>query len=314
MFSARKAVESLDDVPVEWVFENYLNLSEKLTGQNVKFKSVFNLSDSNPSMYVYYCRLSKQYKFKCFSTGIQGGHVDLVQILHSITPREACLKIIDDYKVFIKTGDYRRASLVIEPRWIVDSWIPREWNKDDVAFWSPYNIGSSLLDKYQVKPLRSYTMYKEGIESFEKQGKRLYGYFTGKGELYKIYQPESDLKFLTLKKYIQGWDQLSGKSRLFICSSLKDIMSLESLKIDADFIAPPSENTSLELIMDFIKGYAQKYVVFDNDPTGLNMMQKYELEYGIPYIHIPLSKDVSDSIRDHGASKVKSYIKTLIEA
>jgi hypothetical protein len=42
MISTRNLISDLRDVPREWVFENYLNLKEKLTGQDVKILSAFN--------------------------------------------------------------------------------------------------------------------------------------------------------------------------------------------------------------------------------------------------------------------------------
>ena len=42
MISTKHIISDLSDVPREWVFENYLNLKEKLTGQDVKILSAFN--------------------------------------------------------------------------------------------------------------------------------------------------------------------------------------------------------------------------------------------------------------------------------
>ncbi len=96
MFCARKAVCDIEDVPVTWIYEYYLKLSEKLTGQDVKLKSKFNLKDSNPSMYVYVCRKSRAYKYKCFSTGLQGNHINLIMTLYELEYKEAVLKIVND--------------------------------------------------------------------------------------------------------------------------------------------------------------------------------------------------------------------------
>ena len=41
-------------------------------------------------------------------------------------------------------------------------------------------------------------------------------------------------------------------------------------------------------------------------------MYKYHEEYGLPYLLLDLSKDISDSVKDHGAKKVKEYFKNLI--
>ena len=41
-------------------------------------------------------------------------------------------------------------------------------------------------------------------------------------------------------------------------------------------------------------------------------MEKYEEMYGIPGIYLKMSKDLSDSVRDFGADKVKQYLTPLI--
>jgi hypothetical protein len=127
--------------------------------------------------------------------------------------------------------------------------------------------------------------------------------------------PENkDKKFMNFSRYIQGWDQLEGTPRLFICSSLKDIMAMKSLGIIGDYIAPSSENSSIEPIMHWIQEeYPKKYVIFDNDDAGKRMMEKYKKEYDLPYLMLDLSKDISDSVKEHGAKKVKECFKKLIK-
>jgi len=141
---------------------------------------------------------------------------------------------------------------------------------------------------------------------------KVYAYCT-RDKVYRVYEPmNTERKFLTFMNHIQGWDQVTGKPTLFICSSLKDVMSLDSLGIEADFIAPSSENANIEPIIEWVNEYPNKYVIFDNDSTGLRMMNRYKEQYGIPYIHLELSKDLSDSVRDHGAQNVKSIITSLM--
>jgi len=313
MFSSKKAVFDISDVPKEWIFENYLNLGVQLKGQDVKLRSVFTDSDRTPSMFVYMCSKSKHYKFKCFSTDKHGNAIQLIQYLFNLDFKASIRMIQDDYIKFLENGDYERRSYEVVQKWVLSEAVLRPWNKDDQTYWSPYNIGSTLLEQHNVKPLKSFTMSR-GAESYTKSVKRIYGYYTKTGELYKIYQPDlEDKKFLSLKNYLQGWDQITHHKRLFICSSLKDIMSMKSLNIEGDYIAPNSENTNIECILNWINAeYLEKYVIFDNDAAGLRAMKSYHDLYNLPYLHIDLSKDISDSIVSHGAKKVKDYIKTLI--
>ena len=42
MISTKGLISNVRDVPEEWVYEYYLNLKEKLTGQTIKMLSAFN--------------------------------------------------------------------------------------------------------------------------------------------------------------------------------------------------------------------------------------------------------------------------------
>lgn len=309
MFSSREAVFSINDVPPQWIFENYIGLTEKLNGQNVKIKSLFNPTENTPSMYIY-LNSSNEYRYKCFSTGLQGTAIDLIMKLKSLDFIEASNMVIEDYRSFLKGKSYTRSSIEKPIKWKLHDITYRAWNKDDKEYWAPYNIGSTLLDLYNVRPVSSFTMTRDS-ESFSRVGRRVYAYTKADGEVYKIYMPENkDKKFMNFSKYIQGWEQLEGHSTLFICSSLKDIMAMRSLKIKGDFIAPASENSSLDPIMDWIQGeYSKKYVIFDNDDAGIRMMERYKKQYDLPYILVDLSKDISDSVKEHSAKKVKEYLK-----
>jgi type II secretory pathway component GspD/PulD (secretin) len=149
-------------------------------------------------------------------------------------------------------------------------------------------------------------------------GSYIYGYFKKDGSLYKIYQPKTlDKKFIKVKDYIQGSEQINLNKFLLITSSLKDILSIKSLKLkNIDIIAPDSENTLIKHsdMKIYSKNYKKILVMFDNDEAGIAAMLKYKEIF--PYIHIcylPMSKDISDSIRDHGALNVRNRLVPIID-
>jgi hypothetical protein len=101
MISTKNLICDLADVPREWAFEHYLNLTEKLTGQDIKMKSVFNTREKTPSMCIYIDR-NNIYKFKDFSSGIGGDAISLVQNLFNLPTRgSASYKIIEDYNQYV---------------------------------------------------------------------------------------------------------------------------------------------------------------------------------------------------------------------
>lgn len=326
MISTKNLISNIKDVKKEWIFEYYLNLEEKLTGQDIKMLSVFNLKDKVPSMFIYYDVSSNSYKFKDFSSGNQGDCIELVQKLFNLNTRgQAISKIINDYQEFILNN---KTSIDIKfqhhDKFKVTDYEIRHWNNLDEGYWTDYKISSDILSNYEVHPLSYFTMSKENLDGSLKEIKfskpYLYGYFRENGDLYKIYQPKVSVKkFIKVKNYIQGSDQLDYKSKyLIITSSLKDLMVFNQLSIqNIEAIAPDSENTMInDIKMKELKDKYEKIIVlFDFDDPGKEAAEKYKKKYGLKYILLPLEKDLSDSVKEHGITKVRNLLfETLKDA
>jgi hypothetical protein len=322
MISTTTLITSLSDVPREWVFEYYLNLKEKLTGQDVKMLSAFNSKDKVPSMFVYFDTSSDVYKFKDFSSGHQGGHVDLVKHLYNIDTSAAIAKILSDYENFIKdNGKPAETFIKVQDKYKVVDYEIRHWTNLDEAYWSKYKIGSKLLEYYEVAPLEFFKMEKEEeneVITHVFNSKYIYGYFRKDGSLYKIYMPKNlDKKFIKVQNYTQGADQLNFKNKnLVIASSLKDLMCFVRLGYkNIEVIAPDSENSMLsEPTVDRLKSMFKKIcVLFDNDTAGKASMQKYQERFGFEQILLDMEKDLSDSVAIHGLIKVKEKMDELLK-
>ena len=323
MISTKNLIYDLADVPREWVFEHYLNLTEKLTGQDIKIKSIFNTREKTPSMCVYLDR-NNIYKFKDFSSGNGGDFLILVQNLFNLPTRgTASFKIIEDYNQYVLNNGFNPIkSYKQHSKFKVTDYEMRHWNTLDQKYWMKYNIGSRLLSKYNVVPLEYYIMEKtdenDVLSSITIKGNYVYGYFKDDGTLYKIYQPKvKDSKFIKVRDYIQGSEQLTyDKPYLIITSSLKDLMAYNKLKIsNSESIAPDSENTMIpENIMSNISSkYKGVCVLFDNDEPGIRAAEKYKLKYGFNYIVLNLEKDLSDSIEKHGIEKTRNVLLPLLK-
>lgn len=308
MFSSNNYITDVNDVPSSWIFENYLNLESPLDGNRIRIRSIFNDADKTPSMFIYYNRDCKCYKYKCFSTGRGGSAVDLMMYIWSTDFKDASVKIINDYSEFLKTGQKPVKENFEVSNWRVGEYELRSWTTLDAKYWTKFNIGSDLLEQYNVAPINHYCMEKVDqeeniIDSFQITGHNIYGFFTKEGELYKIYQPyNKSRKFIKITDYIQGEDQLENNKFLVIASSLKDIMAIKSLGLKIDAVAPHSENTLLsEHIMNkYKKQYKGIATVLDSDAAGIKAMKEYEEKYGVPFCYLPLEKDISDIVKHHG--------------
>jgi hypothetical protein len=321
MFSSRSFINDVHAVPSHWIFETYLGL-QPLSGQRVRIHSMFNPADKTPSMFIYYNRDAEAYRYKCFSTGKGGSAIDMMMHVWNLPFAETASRIMQDYADYLKTGKRCDTQIVEHTAWKVVDVKARGWNKADAEFWSPYNISSQLLERYNVRPLERYVMGKtmeDGIQvqEFVVTNSNIYGYYTSDGVLYKIYQPlNRSRKFIKICDYLQGEDQLQGNRFLVIASGLKDCMALQSLPLlKVDVICPDSENTMIpeERIKEFKADYKAIVTLFDSDQAGITSMQKYKETYGIPYVYLPQEKDISDIIKVHGKQKALQYLVPVLD-
>jgi hypothetical protein len=323
MISTKNLITDLNQIPREWVFEYYLNLKEKLSGQDVKILSIFNARDKVPSMFIYYDTISKSYKYKDFSSGNQGDSIELVKALFNMPTRgHATYKILNDYQIYIKNNTVAVVDIFYHDKYKVVDYEMRHWTNFDQTYWMAYKIGSKMLDRYNVIPLSFFTMSKLGLDgveiSYTFKKSYVYGYFRNDGSLYKIYMPKNtDKKFIKVENYIQGIDQLRYDCKyLLITSSLKDLMAFNKLGIsNIEAIAPDSENTMIgEKAIGELKPHYEKIVVlFDNDDPGIKAAQRYKDKYGFNTILLPMEKDLSDSVKVHGINKVREVLFPLLK-
>jgi DNA primase len=77
------------------------------------------------------------------------------------------------------------------------------------------------------------------------------------------------------------------------------------MNLDADVIAPNSENTILseDLIIEFKQVYEGIVTVFDSDLAGIKAMQTYKSKYRLPFVYLPLEKDIADIVKIHGVQR-----------
>lgn len=323
MISTKSFLHTVDGIPKTWIFEHYCKLAEKLSGQDVNIKSLFNPNDKKPSMYIYYDISACQYLFKDFSSGKGGNAIRLVQELLSVetgllpTFPEVFDHITQEYnRYLLNDGDYSIGQFRARSKYKVTSNVPRMWNNLDAYHWQQFYIGSDRLDKYYVRPLDGYKLQKEEdgeLKELYISGQYIYGYFRTDGSLYKIYQPKvATNKFIKVRDYIQGTDQLTyTKPYLGILSSLKDGMSFDGLKFTGiEFVAPDSENTLIrkETINMYKSKYKKVFVLMDNDEAGRIASCKYSETHGLDIASLPLSKDVAQSVKDHKPRVVKDVL------
>lgn len=303
----------IEDVPQTWIFEHFAMLPEKLSGR-IKIKSIFNPNDHQPSMFIFFYNATNCWWFKDFSTGKTGPGFKMVMEMYNYSYWEAVDLIIDEYQNYIENNEY--SSIARKPSEnyrVSDHKVRLSWNVLDAAYYNSFNIGSKLLEQYDVRPLQGYTMQSSlnPDKKLEFGGDYTYGYFKY-GELCKIYAPKkTEGKHVSVKKEVLGDNYDSPKNKIaLVVSSLKDGLSLKSLNLNIDFFCYVSETALIpDDDMDIIlRNYKAVGTMLDNDDAGIKAMVKYNEIFQVPGILLPMSKDISDSVRDFKPKKVIEYI------
>ena len=302
----------INDISREWIFEHYLSIGETLTGQTVTISSPFG-KDKTPSFKVYYNNHSGKYTYKDFSTGKSGDPTEMVkEIFHLPTRLAAVTKIISDYKG--NGGKEKKREKIVEAkRYKVNRFKTVDFEKEDLDFWKRFGVEKETLIKFKVKRISYFAMMKEGKEILFNKG-LIFGYFDYQNKLCRIYQPDNkDAKFIKVKDFIQGANQLEyNSSNLIILSSLKDSMSFIEMKFeDYEVVAPESENILIEkeIINWFKLSYENVLVLFDNDDAGIKSAKKYYEEYNLKPIILTLGKDVAECVETFGLDITKQFLK-----
>lgn len=283
--------------------------------------------DTKASCNVYYDRRHSVYKMKdfgneeysgdCFElvgtmTGLSCRNAkDFVEIMR-IIDHDLHLGLADGYENCVDTSSVQvvcpptpeQVIKKIRPYNIV----PRAFNETDRIFWSKSRITEHTLNKYNVRPLHSFSSVNQEGKSYtltETVQEPMYGYV---GDKYiKIYRPRSEMRFLYAgdlgDNYCFGLDQLSAKGDLlFITGGEKDVMSLAANGFHA--ICFNSETTVIPTSVLMLLSYRFKHIVllYDMDKTGLEVSAKRQEElkpFALKRLLLPLSgtkeeKDVTD--------------------
>lgn len=283
--------------------------------------------DTKASCNVYYDRRHSVYKMKDFGNEEYSGDCfELVGTMTGLSCRNAkdfveIMRIIDhDLHLGLADGyencvDTSSVQVVCPPtpEQVIKkirpySIVPRAFNETDRIFWSKSRITEHTLNKYNVRPLHSFSSVNQEGKSYtltETAQEPMYGYV---GDKYiKIYRPRSEMRFLYAgdlgDNYCFGLDQLSAKGDLlFITGGEKDVMSLAANGFHA--ICFNSETTVIPTSVLMLLSYRFKHIVllYDMDKTGLEVSAKRQEElkpFALKRLLLPLSgtkeeKDVTD--------------------
>jgi hypothetical protein len=251
-----------------------------------------------PSFNVYY--KGGNWRWKDF-IGDDGSCYDLVMRLYDVKFPEA-LEIInqemnlnlepqEEIKVYTKKPITKPEPVYVSEQnynYDVDY---LKWTPELLRFWNLYGIKQEHLERYNVKPIKSFFAYSKLNEPYlveSTQYNPIYGYLND-GWI-KIYRPYSEMmKFLYLGEkpeyFVFGMSQLPEKgSNLFLVGGEKDVITMHAHKMNA--VALNSEESSpinYPNLLELLKSgrFKNYWIMYDNDETGIRQMDKITEEFPI---------------------------------
>lgn len=139
---------------------------------------------------------------------------------------------------------------------------------------------------------------------------------------FKIYRPLASkyTKWRTnlTNRHVQGLAELpqEGGNLLIITKSLKDVMCLYEMGINA--IAASSETTFIpeDILKSLKKKWKHIVILYDRDKTGMKKARDYNKQYELECIFVHKkfkAKDISDAVRDNGFFAVKEWLTKTVE-
>lgn len=323
-----------EKVSDQQIYEFYLN---QVVSQNKKYISPFR-DEKTPSL-TFFAINAIEILWKDWGDTEQEsplGVVAFIMKLHncsyfealSIINRDMCLGLDGvgvkvDGKVQPSTNVPKKSSFEVNNKHKLIEVEPQIFKKEDVSYWESYGITLPTLIRYSVRTVK-YVWLNGTMVRIYSRSNPVYSYYLGEKDnkhYYKIYSPKSPKhkKWLTNapQNIIQGINNLTWTDdKLIITKSLKDVMLLNEMGIDA--VAVQSETSPLEerTATLFMTSYDDIYVLFDNDEVGVKFSAKLCKEYPkFKPIFIETKfavKDISDFSKEYGFYEAKGLIETLI--
>lgn len=200
----------------------------------------------------------------------------------------------------------------------------KRFSYKDIKYWNDYCIDERLLDKNNVKSIKEAYMYLslKWKRIFKRSDGTLFFLYIippifGEELSMKLYRPYSD-KYKWSSSFSEdylchGYHNLDRNyDDLFICSSLKDSMVMQSLGYEA--CCPSSESASIDhrIISELKLKYKRVYILFDSDKAGVYNSFKYKQVYDIDNIVLTDTsgnKDLSDIIKNTSYQNLKDKIR-----
>lgn len=296
----------------------YHNKSNLREGENID-NPLISHKQKTPSFNIYHSSKGiREWRYKDF-TGMDGSAFDLVMNLYNVNFKES-MNIIDKEMNLGLSGSKELAkehkrSYVKKPEPVLTDdrnydYVSKhvQFTSFDRSLFAQYGITRKGLRKYDVYCVSSFTAYNKDNKEYtfnRLPNQPIYEYRHEGWS--KIYMPFSDIRFLTLgdkpDNYLFGYKQLPQLGDvLYLTGGEKDVMTLNAHGFHAVCLNSEESNPiNYPQLIKLLYGnnFKEKYILYDNDKTGIKQMKKLSKEFPMlkPLILPQMSngnKDISD--------------------
>jgi hypothetical protein len=275
----------------------------------------------------FYRNSKDELRYKDFGSGVNYNFIDVVMFRYNCTYHKALHIIATDFNILSVSKSGISPKKIIYNGEFIEDKEPcdikvevKEFSVKELNWWGEFGINKELLKEGRVYSIKS--VFINNVPAYFSSEKcPIYGYFLGHEEgkeLWKIYFPtKTKYRFLLNTSRIQGLHLLPKTGDLLVITkSMKDVLTLKSLGINA--IAPQSENSypKKEQMDTLQKRFSEVLIWMDNDRPGLKCMNVLRKMYRVLFYWIPGNykvKDISDFYKKFGEVKTKEFIKQLMD-
>lgn len=302
MFRGRENLtkeEVLNRVPEEEIFRYYLGFfswsKQYRNPLRSDRKPGCNFREKNSRVYFYDYSLGKRYD--CFDIVMEMKRVDFYTALEDIAG------------VFFQRDYIRQPPRPQIPDLVQVDVEPKTWN-GEFKFWQQYYL-SELIVKYIYRTIPLRQLKENGQIRYVYHNKSVAFYWEVMPRQYKLYFPYFKIKSRHYNaSLILGYDQLVDADHLVITKSMKDVMVLRELGINA--VSPTSETFVFneEVMKELLGRYPKVFTLLDNDKTGKIFTLKWRRLYNTTPLLLHQQKDISDFIEQFGYRNTNQLIET----
>ena len=258
--------------------------------------------------------------FKDHGTGVSGNALKFMKLYKGIQTRnELERELLRIVRRANPTSNVTTVTRTYTPSGESDIGIVRQpFTEVDKRYWKQFHISIDTLKKFNVFSIKYY-LCNRVVRGTYKDDSPMYAYKVY--DKFKIYRPLASkyTKWRTnlTNRHVQGLAELpyEGGNILIITKSLKDVMCLSEMGINA--VSPSSETTFIpeDILRSLRRKWKKIVILFDRDATGMKKAREYSKQYKLDAIFVHKkfkSKDISDAVKNNNFNTVKDWLyKTL---